>query len=586
MVDEILIASIGVDDAETEALIQEAFGEAFEKEGMDSLLSERIGDFTPGKLIKGKVIGFAGEEIVVEVGLKSEGLIPKEEFDDPALIKVGDVFDVLLESVEGDGGLIQLSKRKADRILNWQRIIDTTKEGDTVEGTVMRKIKGGLLVDIGVPVFLPASQVDIRRPGDIGEYINRKIRAKILKIDTERRNIVISRRKVIEEERAAAKERLLSSIKEGDLVKGTVKNIADFGAFVDLGGIDGLLHITDMSWNRINHPSELLKIDEEVEVKILNIDREREKIALGLKQKEASPWEEIERKFPVGSRVSGEVVNIMSYGAFVRLEDGIEGLVHISEMSWTRRINHPSELVTAGDTIEVVVLDIDKHKQEISLGMKQTEVNPWELVAEKYPPGTMIKGVVRNLANYGAFIEIEPGIDGLLHISDISWTRKVTHPNEVYSKGEEVECVVLEVDQDKQRISLGVKQLTEDPWVRAIPAAYQPGMVVRGKVTKITNFGVFVELEDDLEGLLHISELADHKVENPQDVVHANDEIDVKILRVDTSDRKIGLSLKRAQWGDASGAEGGEGRGGGTGPAPQRGGMDDHDAMGTDKITF
>ena len=586
MVDEILIASIGVDDAEADALIQEAFGEAFEKEGMDSLLSERIGDFTPGKLIKGKVIGFAGEEIVVEVGLKSEGLISKEEFDDPALIKVGDVFEVLLESVEGDGGLIQLSKRKADRILNWQRIIDTTKEGDTVEGTVMRKIKGGLLVDIGVPVFLPASQVDIRRPGDIGEYINRKIRAKILKIDTERRNIVISRRKVIEEERTAAKERLLSTIKEGDLVKGTVKNIADFGAFIDLGGIDGLLHITDMSWNRINHPSELVKVDEEVEVKILNIDREKEKIALGLKQKEASPWEEIERKFPIGSRVSGEVVNIMSYGAFVRLEDGIEGLVHISEMSWTRRINHPSELVTVADTIEVVVLDIDKHKQEISLGMKQTEVNPWELVAEKYPPGTMIKGVVRNLANYGAFIEIEPGIDGLLHISDISWTRKVTHPNEIYTKSEEVECVVLEVDRDKQRISLGVKQLTEDPWVRAIPAAYQPGMVVRGKVTKITNFGVFVELEDDLEGLLHISELADHKVENPQDIVHANDEIDVKILRVDTSDRKIGLSLKRAQWGDASGAEGGEGRGGGTGPAPKRGGMDDHDAMGTDKITF
>ena len=586
MVDEILIASIGVDDAEADALIQEAFGEAFEKEGMDSLLSERIGDFTPGKLIKGKVIGFAGEEIVVEVGLKSEGLISKEEFDDPALIKVGDVFEVLLESVEGDGGLIQLSKRKADRILNWQRIIDTTKEGDTVEGTVMRKIKGGLLVDIGVPVFLPASQVDIRRPGDIGEYINRKIRAKILKIDTERRNIVISRRKVIEEERTAAKERLLSTIKEGDLVKGTVKNIADFGAFIDLGGIDGLLHITDMSWNRINHPSELVKVDEEVEVKILNIDREKEKIALGLKQKEASPWEEIERKFPIGARVSGEVVNIMSYGAFVRLEDGIEGLVHISEMSWTRRINHPSELVTVADTIEVVVLDIDKHKQEISLGMKQTEVNPWELVAEKYPPGTMIKGVVRNLANYGAFIEIEPGIDGLLHISDISWTRKVTHPNEIYTKSEEVECVVLEVDRDKQRISLGVKQLTEDPWVRAIPAAYQPGMVVRGKVTKITNFGVFVELEDDLEGLLHISELADHKVENPQDIVHANDEIDVKILRVDTSDRKIGLSLKRAQWGDASGAEGGEGRGGGTGPAPKRGGMDDHDAMGTDKITF
>jgi small subunit ribosomal protein S1 len=585
MVDETLIASIGVDDGEAEKLIQEALGDAFATEGMDALLSDSIANFTPGKLIKGKVIGFVGDEIVVEVGLKSEGLIPKDEFDDPALVKVGDVFDVLLESVEGDGGLIQLSKRKADRILNWQRIIDTTKEGDTVEGTVMRKIKGGLLVDIGVPVFLPASQVDIRRPGDIGEYIRRKIRAKILKIDTERRNIVISRRKVIEEERYAAKERLLTGINEGDIVKGTVKNIADFGAFVDLGGIDGLLHITDMSWNRINHPSELLRIDEEIEVKVLNVDREKEKIALGLKQKEASPWEEIERKFPVGSRINGEVVNIMSYGAFVRLDDGIEGLVHISEMSWTRRVNHPSEVVTAGETVDVVVLDIDKHKQEISLGMKQTEVNPWELVAEKYPPGTMIKGEVRNLANYGAFVEIEPGIDGLLHISDISWTKKITHPNEVFTKNEVVECVVLEVDQDKQRISLGVKQLTEDPWVRAIPDAYQPGMVVRGTVTKITNFGVFVQLEEELEGLLHISELADHKVENPQDVVKANEEVDVKILRVDTSDRKIGLSLKRAQWGDASGAEG-SGAEGRTGPAPARGGMDDHDALGTDKITF
>jgi small subunit ribosomal protein S1 len=590
MIDETLLATLGTADAEADALalVTQAFGKsAKDQVDMDSLLGEQIKDLAPGKLIKGKIVGISGDDFVVEIGLKSEGLIPKEEFDDPSQVKIGDTMDVLLESLEGEGGLVQVSKRKADRMLNWQRLMDTTKEGDVVEGTVMRKIKGGLLVDIGVPVFLPASQVDVRRPGEIGDYIGRKIRATILKIDQERRNIVISRRKLIEEERDAAKKRLLDTLKEGEVVTGTVKNIADFGAFVDLGGIDGLLHITDMSWSRINHPSEVVKIDQKVEVKVLNIDREKEKIALGLKQKEASPWEEIEKKYPVGCRVKGAVVNLMSYGAFVRLEDGIEGLVHVSEMSWTRRINHPSEIVAPGQEVDVVVLEIDKNKQEISLGMKQTEVNPWELVAEKYPPGTIIEGAVRNLANYGAFVEIEPGIDGLLHISDMSWTKKVTHPNEMLKKGDVVRCVVLEVDQAKQRVSLGVKQLTEDPWINAIPEHYKPGMVVRGAVTKITNFGVFVELEPDLEGLLHISELADHKVENPQDVVKSGDEVDVKILRVDTSDRKIGLSLKRAQWGDATGGGGGgggdSGRGGG-GNIPTRGGMDSHDAMGTDKI--
>ncbi len=585
MIDETLIASLGVEDADAEALLAEALGDRADA-GMDSLLDSRIEELSPGKLIKGKIIGFSGDDVVVEVGLKSEGLIPKEEFQNLSELKVGDTVDVLLESMEGEGGLIQLSKRKADRQIAWQRIVDTTKEGDPVEGVCMRKIKGGLLVDIGVPVFLPASQVDVRRPHDIGEFIGRSIRAEILKIDTERRNIVISRRKLIEHERGEAKKRLLETLKEGDLVKGTVKNIAEFGAFVDLGGIDGLLHITDMSWGRVNHPSEIVKINEQIEVKVLNIDLEKEKIALGLKQKEASPWEEIEARYPVGSRVKGTIVNLMSYGAFVRLEDGIEGLVHISEMSWTRRINHPSEIVEPGQEVDVVVLEIDKNKQEISLGMKQTEVNPWELVSEKYPPGTMVEGEVRNLANYGAFIEIEPGIDGLLHISDMSWTKKVTHPNELYKKGDVVKCVVLDVDQEKQRVSLGVKQLTEDPWLEAIPSAYQPGMVVRGKVTKITNFGVFVELEEDLEGLLHISELADHKVENPQDVVQAGDEIDVKILRVDIADRKIGLSLKRAQWGDSSGGGGGDEHHFKAPDTPSRGGMDEHGSMGTDKISF
>jgi small subunit ribosomal protein S1 len=585
MIDEQLLASLGLTDADAEAMIAQASGKQKNDDYMDSLLTEQVVDLAPGKLIRGKIIGFAGDDVVVEVGLKSEGLIPKEEFDGQE-IRIGDDIDVLLEDLEGDDGVIALSKRKADRMLSWQRIVDTQKEGDVVEGTVTKKIKGGLLVDIGVPVFLPASQVDIRRPSEIGDLIGRKVRAEILKIDLERRNIVISRRKLIETERDVAKKRLLETLKEGLVIIGTVKNIADFGAFVDLGGIDGLLHITDMSWGRINHPSELLKIDQKIEVKVLNIDREKEKIALGLKQKEASPWEEIEKKYPVGIRVHGAIVNIMSYGAFVKLEDGIEGLVHISEMSWTRRVNHPSEMVNVGQEIDVVVLEINKDKLEISLGMKQIEVNPWELVGEKYPPGTMIEGKVRNLANYGAFVEIEPGIDGLLHISDMSWTKKVTHPNEMLKKGDVVKCVVLEVDRDKQRISLGVKQLTEDPWLNAIPDSYKPGMVVRGAVTKITNFGVFVELEQDLEGLLHISELADHKVENPQDIVKPGDEVDVKILRVDRADRKIGLSLKRAQWGDSSAATPIEDDSPKRKNAPTRGGMDDHGAMGTDKIRF
>ncbi|MGD9692816.1 MAG: 30S ribosomal protein S1 [Phycisphaerales bacterium] len=582
MIDETLLASLGASDAEIDALFKDAYGKGFTDQ-LETLMDSSVKDFTPGAILDAEVIGFAGDDVLVDVGLKSEGIIQREEFEG-ATVKVGDKVKVLLERIEGESGLVEISKRKADRIINWQRLIETTKEGDVVEGKVTRKIKGGLLVDIGVPAFLPASQVDIRRPGDIGEFIGRDIRAEILKIDQDRRNIVVSRRKLIETERETAKKRLLSSIKEGDIVNGVVKNIADFGAFVDLGGIDGLLHITDMSWGRVNHPSDIVRIDQKIEVKVLNIDFDREKIALGLKQKEASPWEEIEKKYPVGCKVKGAVVNLMSYGAFVRLEDGIEGLVHISEMSWTRRINHPSELVQPNQEVEVVVLDINKDKQEISLGMKQTEVNPWELVAEKYPVGTVVEGAVRNLVNYGAFVEIEPGIDGLLHVSDLSWTKKVAHPSELLSKGDKVKCVVLDVDLEKQRISLGLKQLTEDPWATAIPGAYQPGMVVRGKVTKITNFGVFVELEDDLEGLLHISELADHKVENPQDVVKAGQEIDVKILRVDTDERKIGLSLKRAQWGAAE--EERYERANKTSAAPAKGGMDDHGAMGTDKITL
>ena len=420
------------------------------------------------------------------------------------------------------------------------------------------------MLNIGVNVFLPASQVDIRRPNDIAEYIGSEIECMILKIDEARRNIVVSRRRLIEEEREKMKKTLLSNLQIGQIRKGTVKNIADFGAFVDLGGIDGLLHITDMSWGRISHPTEMVRIDDEIEVMVLNIDYDKEKIALGLKQKSASPWANISTKYPVGSKVQGEVVNVLSYGAFVKLEDGIEGLVHISEMSWTRRVNHPSELVAIGDKVEVMVLGINEDKQEISLGMKQTQPNPWDEVATRYPVGSIVKGTVRNLTNYGAFVELQEGVDGLLHISDMSWTRKVSHANEILKKGDPIECQILSVDEDRRRIALGLKQLTEDPWETRIPEKYAPGKTVSGKVTKITNFGVFVQLEDDLEGLLHVSELADHKVEHPESLVSVGQELEVRVLRVDTGERKIGLSRK-SEPKEAEAAPASEGGGGGGG---------------------
>jgi small subunit ribosomal protein S1 len=543
MVDRNLLREFDVNEDELTALVT---GEAGA-----TTLEEFLGEgqmFEIGRIVSGKVVEIVGDQVVVDVGYKSEGLVQLNEWEDEPPPKQGDTVEVLLEGMEDDTGEIVLSRRKAHRMRAWEMVISRYHEGDVVKGRVTRKIKGGLLVDIGVNVFLPASQVDIRRPSDIADYIDQEIECMILKIDESRRNIVVSRRKLIEITRETQKKQLLEEIAVNQVRKGTVKNIADFGAFVDLGGIDGLLHITDMSWGRINHPSDMLKIDDLVEVMVLHVDKDREKIALGLKQKSASPWENVEKKYPVGTRVIGEVVNVMTYGAFVKLEEGIEGLVHISEMSWTKRINHPSELVNIGDKIEVVVLGINRDKQEISLGMKQTQVNPWDQVAGKYPPGTMVEGTVRNLTNYGAFIEIEEGIDGLLHISDMSWTRKIGHPNEILEKAQRISCQVLNVDQDRKRIALGLKQLKDDPWETDIPGRYEPGDLVKGKVTKLTNFGVFVELEPGLEGLLHISELADHKVDSPEEVVKVGDEIEVKILRVDRGERKIGLSRKKAQW--------------------------------------
>jgi small subunit ribosomal protein S1 len=561
MVDRNIINKLGMSAEQVDLQVNEMFGEKENQMFQDALLA-KVDSHQPGTILKGKIVTQIGNDVIIEVGLKSEGVVDASEFDDPSELVPGTDIEVLLEDTDSETGLLLLSKHKADRIRGWENLINSKKEGDVVKGKVVRRIKGGLLVDIGVPVFLPASQVDIRRPGDISRFIGKEVECIVLKIDIEGHNIVISRRKLIEEERRMSKEKILAEIEVGQRRKGIVKNIADFGVFVDLGGVDGLLHISDLSWGRVSHPSEVVRLDDEIECVVIGVDKANEKISLGLKQKSPSPWENVEHDYPVGTRVKGKVVNIMNYGVFVRLDDGIEGLVHISEMSWTKRLNHPSEMLNLGDEVEVMVLNVNKDKQEISLGLKQTETNPWSVAAQKYPPGTLVNAVVRGVTNYGAFVEVEEGIDGMIHISDLSWTRKYSHPNEALQKGDKVKCVVLDIDPDKQRVSLGVKQLSEDPWLHAIPEKYIPGHIVKGKVTKLTNFGAFVQLEADLEGLLHISELSDQKIKRPQDVVKVDDELEVKILKVDNEARKIGLSLRRAQWaaeGQAPEEQAGEG---------------------------
>ena len=547
MVDRNIVQKLDLSEEKLDKQIGELFGET-EHEYLEKVLQAKVDSRLPGTILKGTIVSQIGNDVIVEVGLKSEGIVDAGEFEVADEITAGKDIEVLLEDTDSEGGLILLSKLKADRIRGWETIINTKEKGDVVIGKVIRRIKGGLLVDIGVPVFLPASQVDIRKPGDISRFIGKDVECKILKIDVEARNIVISRRKLIEEERQSSKEKILEDIEVGQLRKGVIKNIADFGVFVDLGGLDGLLHISDLTWGRISHPSEVVDLDQEIECVVIGVDKDHEKISLGLKQKTPSPWEEVEKRYPVGARVKGKVVNVMNYGAFIRLEDGIEGLVHISEMSWTRRLAHPGEMLNLDDEIDVVVLNVNKAKQEISLGIKQTEINPWTIASQKYPPGTIVTAKVRSLTNFGAFVEMEPGLDGMIHISDLSWTKKYNHPGEALRKDQDIKCVVLEVNEDKRRISLGIKQMTEDPWARAIPEKYIPGHIIKGKIAKVTNFGAFVELEPDLEGLLHISELADHKIDKPQDIVKQGDEVEVKILRVDNEARKIGLSLRRVQW--------------------------------------
>jgi small subunit ribosomal protein S1 len=541
MVNRNLLAQFG-----TDADLEKEVGDIFEGNDLELWLPPDDQNYESNKIVSGKVLEIRGDSVVIDIGYKSEGLIGLEEWreDGGTPPSPGDTVEVLLETLESDDGTITLSYKKAKRQKEWEAILEKHKEGDVVSGAVTKKIKGGLLVNIGVNVFLPASQVDIRRPQNIDEYIGTTIECLILKIDTERRNIVVSRRKLIEVRRMTQRDKLMGELEVGQIRKGIVKNIADFGAFVDLGGIDGLLHITDMGWHRVTNPHDVVRINQELEVYILNIDREKNKIALSLKHKTASPWQNIEARYSVNSRHNGEVVNIMPYGAFVKLEPGIEGLVHISEMSWIKRISNPQEVVQIGDKVEVQVLNINHDKKEISLGMKQCQSNPWDEVAKKFPPGMQVSGVVRNLTSYGAFIEIEEGIDGLLHVSDMSWVRKVSNPSEVVQKGQKVTCVVLNVDQERKRIALGLKQMAADPWEGDIPGRYTPGQKVKGVVTKLTNFGVFVELESGLEGLLHISELSDNKIESPEEVVKVGDSVDVKVLRVDSKDRKIGLSMR------------------------------------------
>lgn len=543
MVNKFVLEEYEINQEEIQRELEEIIGgDSLEK--FEAAFDTSVKKFDLGTILKGRILGIIGNNVILDTGYKSEGTIPLSEFDSAEDVEIGNEIEVMLEAFEDDTGLIQISKRKADRIRGWEKVVDKYKEGDVVKGKVVRKIKGGLLVDVGIPIFLPASQIDVKPPGEIAEYIGTEVTCKILKIDEVQQNIIVSRRKLIEEERSKLKREFLDSVQVGQVVKGVVKNIADFGAFIDLGGIDGLLHITDMSWGRISHPSEMLAIGDETEVKILDIDEVKDKVSLGLKQKTENPWANVGERYPIGSKIKGQVVNIMSYGAFVKLETGIEGLVHISEMSWTRRINHPSEVVAIGDSVEAIVLNINKDKEEISLSIKQVELNPWTNIEEKYPSGITIKGRVRNLTNYGAFIEIDEGIDGLLHISDMSWSKKVTHPSEIIKKGDKIEVKILSVDKDKKRVSLGIKQLTNDPWKKEIPEKYSVGDIVKGKVTKLTDFGAFIDMSNGLEGLLHISEVSGEKIKNLESVLSIGQELDVKIVKIEPEARKIGLSLK------------------------------------------
>ncbi|HEY6872041.1 MAG TPA: 30S ribosomal protein S1 [Geobacteraceae bacterium] len=512
------------------------------------LFHDSLKQLQVGEIVKGVVVHVNQDFVLVDVGYKSEGRIQIGEFLDEngkLTVKVGDEVKVLFERAENEHGYIVLSRKKAESQVAWGQI-EEAGEGGIVEGKIVSKVKGGLNVDIGVMAFLPASQVDIRPGGNLDKYIGQTDRFKILKMNRKRGNVVLSRRVLLEEERESMKKETLSNLAEGQTLEGIVKNITDYGAFVDLGGLDGLLHITDMSWGRLSHPSEVIKVGDKINVMVLKYDSTKGKISLGLKQTIPDPWLSVEGKYEVGSRVSGKVVSLADYGAFVALEEGVEGLVHVSEMSWTRRLRHPSEILKVGDEVEAVVLGVDSGNRRISLGLKQTEVNPWTVIGEKYPVGTRIQGQIKNITDFGMFIGIEDGIDGLVHVSDISWTKRIKHPGELFAKGQTVEAVVLNIDAENERLSLGIKQLSPDPWSE-IPERYRPGTRVKGKVSSVTDFGVFLELEEGIEGLVHVSELSQEKLPTAKGFANVGDELEAVVLNVDTVDRKIGLSIKSLQ---------------------------------------
>ena len=513
---------------------------------LSALIDEKFTAFREGSIVAGTILDIRPQVVIVDIGYKSEGVIPTSEFEDEE-IEVGDEVEVLLERLENDEGMVVLSKEKAAHKQNWDKIVKVSEAGGLVKGKVKSVVKGGLMVNVGVEAFLPGSQVDIIPPKDLNEYVGNVYEFKIVKVNDERKNVVLSRRDVIEAERAERRQRFLQTVAVGDQVTGIVKNLTDFGAFVDLEGMDGLLHITDMSWGRINHPSEMLRIGQAVDVQILDVDREKERVSLGLKQMTDNPWADIEGKFPIGQQVKGKITKLLPYGAFVELERGVEGLVHVSELSWVKRITRPSDVLELDQEIEAVVLGISIEEQKISLGVRQLEPNPWDEIEGKYPIGAHITGQVRNLTAYGAFVGLEEGIDGMIRVSDLSWTRKINHPSEILKKNEEVEAIVLSIDKENQRVSLGIKQLDNDPW-SDIDGKFKVGDIVKGTVAKIASFGAFVGLEGDIDGLIHISQLSEEHVERVKDILKVGDDVEARVIKVDKIERRIGLSIKAVNY--------------------------------------
>ena len=516
---------------------------------LKELIASSVKNYREGSIVKGHILEIRPREFLVDIGYKSEGVIPASEFDEPESVELGDEVEVLLERLENDEGMVVLSKEKASQRQNWEKIVGVFKGDGLIKGKVRSAVKGGLTVNVGVEAFLPASQIDIVPPKDLQQFVGNTYDFKIVKINEDRKNVVLSRREIIEQERSEKRQAFLGGVTIGDKIVGTVKNITDFGAFIDLDGIDGLLHVTDMSWARLNHPSELIKVGQQLTVQVLDINKDKERVSLGLKQMQSNPWDKIEERFPVGQKVSGKVTNLMPYGAFVQIEDGVEGLIHVSELSWTKRIARPSDVLTLGQEVEALVLGVNKDEQKISLGVRQLEPNPWDEIELRYMIGKQVKGKVRNMTAYGAFVELEEGIDGMIHVSDLSWTRKINHPSEMLKKGDDLEAVVLDIDKTNQRISLGVKQLDQDPW-KEIDGRFRIGDLVKGTITKLTNFGAFVQLQDDIDGLVHISQISEDRVEKVKDVLKVGQEVEARVIKVDKAERRIGLSVKAANYSE------------------------------------